>query len=76
MPDSVTVQFRGLAAQDFLTNTTFAQVTATIMGVGNVLVTPIVTATSDADAGTKSVPVGAVYLNIGGSFPYLATRLS
>jgi len=77
MPDSVTLQFRGLTAQDFLTNATFAQVAATILGVGSVNVTPIVTAANDTAAGVAGCPVGGLYLNTGSqAFPYLATRMS
>ncbi len=76
MADAVTVVPRQLVAEDFSTNATFSQVTMTIMGLGPTTVTPIVSAASDAAAAAAGVPVGALYLNTGGSFNYLATRMS
>lgn len=63
MPDSVTVVYRLLANQDFLTSATPAQVTATILGVGDVLVTPFVLAAGDTAAGVAGVLVGQLYMD-------------
>ena len=77
MPDSVTLQFRGLVAQDFMTSSTFATTTTTLLGLGaGITVTPMVVADSDAAAAAAGAPVGAVYVNNGGSFPYLRTRMT
>lgn len=63
MPDSVTVIYRKLAAEDFLTSDTPDQVTATVLGVGDVLVTPLVLAAGDVAAGVAGVNVGEVYVS-------------
>lgn len=76
MPDSVTLTFRGITTQDFATNSSFAQITQTVLGVGPVLVTPLVLAASDAAATTAGVPLGGVYINNGGAFNYLKTRMT
>lgn len=76
MADAVTVAPRQLVAEDFATNATFAQVTMTILGLGPTTVTPLVSAASDGAAASAGVPVGGLYLNTGGSFNYLRTRMS
>ena len=63
MPDSVTVVYRLLANEDFLTSATPAQVTATVLGVGDVLVTPFVLAAGDAAAAAAGVLVGQCYFD-------------
>lgn len=57
------IQMRKLAAEDFLTSATSAQVTATVLGVGDVLVTPLVLAAGDTAAGVAGVLVGEVYVD-------------
>lgn len=77
MPDSVSLTMRGLYANDFATSATFATTTDTILGLGSgITVTPLVLAVSDAAAAAAGVPVGGVYVNNGGSFIYLRTRMS
>lgn len=77
MSDSITLTPRNLVVEDFLPGVaSFAQNTETILGLGAVLVTPLVVAASDAAASAAGVPVGAVYVNNGGSFNYLRTRMS
>ena len=63
MPDSVTIQMRGIALEDLLTNSTTAQVTQTVLGVGAVPLTPLVLAASDSAAAAAGCNVGDVYLN-------------
>lgn len=76
MADSVSITFRGIALEDFLTSNTTAQVEQTVMGVGQVLVTPIVAAASDTDAAAAGVPVSGVYLYTGATPNYLKSRQS
>ncbi len=77
MPDAITIQPRPLYVEDLSQAASFAQTTATILGLGpGVVVTPFVLAASDAAAAAAGVPVGGCYLNSGGSFTYLATRMS
>lgn len=76
MADAVTIVPRQLVAEDFATSTIFSQVTMTILGLGPTTVTPLVAAPSDGAAASAGVPVGGVYLNTGGSFNYLRTRMS
>jgi hypothetical protein len=77
MPDAITVQPRPLYVEDLAQSATFAQTTDTVLGLGSgVVVTPFVIAASDAAASAAGVPVGGVYLNSGGAFTYLATRMS
>lgn len=77
MPSSLSLTFRGIVVEDLMRSATFAQTTATILGLGaGITVTPFVAAATDSAAGSAGVPIGAVYINTGGSFNYLATRLS
>ena len=63
MPDSVTVVYRLLANEDFMTSATPDQVTATVLGVGDVLVTPFVLAAGDAAAAAAGVAQWQVYMD-------------
>ena len=77
MPDVVMINPRKLYAEDFATGASFAQTTDTILGLGSgITVTPIVSAVSDAAAAAAGVPLGAMYLNVGGAFNYLKARLT
>lgn len=78
MASAITLTSRNICVEDFLPGTTtFAQTTETVLGLGSgITVTPLVVAASDAAAAAASVPVGAVYINNGGSFNYLRTRMS
>jgi hypothetical protein len=76
MPDSVTVVYRLLATEDFLTSPTVAQVTQTVLGVGNVLVTPFVLAAGDAAAAVAGVNVGELYVNSAVSPQRLRVRMT
>jgi hypothetical protein len=74
---SVTETYRGICVEDFMTTTTFAQTTGTVLGLGpGITLTPLVVAASDAAAASAGVPVGAQYIRSGGAFNYLATRMS
>ncbi len=76
MPDSVTVTYRLLATEDFLTSPTVAQVTQTVLGVGDVLVTPLVLAAGDAAAAVAGVNVGEVYMDSSVSPNRLRVRMT
>ena len=76
MPDSVTVQFRGIANEDFLTSATTAQVNQTVMGVGVVPLTPFVIAAGDAAASAAGVLVGEIYMNSAVTPNKLRTRMT
>lgn len=77
MPDSVTLEMRGLVAEDFMTVASFAQTTTTILGLGSgITVTPLVSATNDTTAAAAGVPIGCLYLRTGGAFAYLAVRMT
>lgn len=73
---AVSLQFRGIYVQDFATSASFAQVSDTVLGLGSVSLTPLVLAASDAAANSAGVPVGGVYVNNGGSFAYIRTRMT
>jgi hypothetical protein len=74
---AISLTFRGLTVQDLMQVSNFSQTTTTVLGVGSgVLVTGFVAAASDAAAAAAAVPVGASYINTGGAFPYLATRMT
>ena len=63
MPDAITVTFRGIVVEDFMTVTVAGPATTTVLGVGpGVTVSPFVMAASDAGAATAGVPVGGVYV--------------
>ncbi len=77
MADAVTIEPRGLVVEDFMSTSAFAQTTATVLGLGSgTTVTAFVLAADDTAAAAASVPVGALYLRNGGSFTYLAVRMS
>lgn len=77
MADAVTVEARPLYVEDFSQAAVFAQTTATVLGLGaGTTVTPFVAAADDTAAASAGVPVGAVYVNNGSSFSYLAVRMS
>jgi len=74
---AISLTSRNIVVEDFLPGTaTFAQNTETVLGLGAVLVTPLVLAASDAAAAAAGCVVGCVYINNGGSFNYLRTRMS
>lgn len=63
---------RKLFMEDLATAASFAQTTATILGLGpGIPVSPFVAAASDVAAAAAGVPLGAVYMRTGGTFPYL-----
>lgn len=76
MPDAVTVQFRGITVEDFLSSATTAQVAQTVLGVGSVNMTPLVLAAGDAAAGVAGVLVGELYINSAVTPNRLRTRMS
>ena len=78
MADSVTEEYRPLYLEDFGVSTTLATTTATVLGIGpGVTVTPVaVAAVSDADAASKGVPLGGIYLWTKTVPNYLKARLS
>jgi len=76
MPDSVTIDFRKLAAEDFLTSATPAQVSQVVLGVGTVSLTPLVLAAGDVAAGIAGVLVGELYVNSAVTPHRLRTRMS
>jgi hypothetical protein len=74
---AITLASRPICVEDFLPGTaTFAQATLTVLGVGAVTLTPLVVAASDGAAASAGCAVGTVYVNNGGSFNYLRTRMS
>ena len=74
---AITLTSRPICVEDFLPGTTtFAQATLTVLGLGPVTVTPLVVAASDGAAASAGCPVGSLYVNNGGSFNYLRTRMS
>lgn len=76
MPDSLTVQFRGIAMEDFLTSSTVAQVSANVLGVGAVNITPFVLAAGDSAAAAAGVNVGEIYMNSAVTPNRLRARMS
>lgn len=69
MADSVTLQFRGIYLEDFGTSPTPAQVTTTILGLGDGIdVTPLVAAADDTAATNAGLGIGDVYI-ANGSVP-------
>jgi len=66
MADSVQIVFRPIFLEDLGTNANYAQVQATVMGLGLVPVTPIVAAGSDAAATAAGVPLGGIFLCVPG----------
>ena len=77
MASAITLTARNIVVEDFLPgSTTFAQNTENVLGLGAVLVTPLVVAANDAAAAAASVPLGGVYVCNGGSFNYLRTRMT
>lgn len=75
--DAVVLLMRPLYAQDFATATSFATTTDTILNVGaGITVTPMVLAANDTAAAAAGVPVGGIYVNNGGAFIYLKTRMT
>jgi hypothetical protein len=76
MADVVVITPRGLVVEDFMQGTTFTQTTGTVLGLGSgITITPLVVAISDAAAAVAGCPVGAIYINNGGAFNYLRTRM-
>jgi hypothetical protein len=78
MASAVTLTSRNIVVEDFLPGVaTFAQTTGTVLGLGpGITITPLVVAVSDAAAAAAGCPVGCLYINNGGSFNYLRTRMS
>ncbi len=76
MPSSVTVNFRKLANEDFLTAVTPAQVPQTVLGQGTVNVTPFVIAAGDSAAAAAGVAVGDLYMNSGVTPNRLRVRMT
>lgn len=76
MPDSLTVTYRGIAMEDFFTSATPAQVTQTVLGVGDVLVTPFVLAAGDAAAAIAGVLLGQCYVDSSVTPNRLRSRLT
>jgi hypothetical protein len=66
MADSVQIVYRPIFLEDLGTNSTYAQVQATVMGLGLVPMTPIVAAPSDAAATTAGVPLGGIFMCVPG----------
>lgn len=62
--------------EDFLTSSTTAQVTAPVLGVGSVSITPFVLAAGDAAAAIAGVNVGEIYMNSAVSPNRLRARLT
>jgi hypothetical protein len=77
MSDSVTLTFRKIVIEDFMTSVTLATAVAPVLGAGTATtVTPFVVAASDSAAAAAGVPVGAVYVNTSGAPYYLKARMS
>lgn len=73
--DSVTLQFRGIAVEDFLTtNVTLAQISQTVLGVGSIPLSPLVVAANDTEAKALGVAQWSVYVNNSGSVLVLRTQ--
>jgi len=76
MPDSVTVSYRGIAMEDFLTSDTPDQVSQVVLGVGAVDLTPFVVAAGDAAALSAGVDLGQVYMDSSVSPNRLKARMT
>jgi hypothetical protein len=78
MADAISLTSHPVCVEDFIDpaspNTVAQQVTYNVLGIGAVLVTPLVIAASDAAAATAGVIVGQLYVYTGGAYNILKIR--